>query len=77
MRSIGTRFSIVVGVFAVAFSGFILVRTWYSTRSHVEQLTALQAALRWNSISPSANMRPRPSGLKWRGGLEKTSLLWR
>ena len=45
MRSIGTRFSIVVGIFAVAFSGFILFRTWYSTRTHVEQLTALQAVL--------------------------------
>jgi signal transduction histidine kinase/DNA-binding response OmpR family regulator len=43
MKSIGTRFSLVVGVFAIAFSAFILYRTWSSTRAQVEKLTALQA----------------------------------
>jgi hypothetical protein len=41
MKSIGTRFSIVVGAFAVAFSAIILYRAWSSTRDHTEELTAL------------------------------------
>ena len=45
MKSIGTRFSLVVGVFAVAFSSFILYRAWSSTRDYVERLTAMQAEL--------------------------------
>ena len=45
MKSIGTRFLIVIGTFAVAFSGLILYRSWYSTHARVEELTRLQAAL--------------------------------
>ena len=45
MKSIGTRFSIVVGAFAIAFSALILYRAWSSTRDHMEELTALQAEL--------------------------------
>ncbi len=45
MKSIGTRFSIVVGAFAIAFSAIILYRAWSSTRNHMEQVTALQAEL--------------------------------
>ncbi len=45
MKSIGTRFSIVVGAFAVAFSVLILYRAWSSTRDHMEKVTALQAEL--------------------------------
>jgi hypothetical protein len=45
MKSIGTRFSIVVGAFALAFSAIILYRAWSSTRDHTEELTALQAEL--------------------------------
>ncbi|NLS97197.1 MAG: response regulator [Planctomycetaceae bacterium] len=45
MKSIGTRFSLVVGVFAVAFSSLILYRAWASTREYVEELTAMQAEL--------------------------------
>ncbi len=45
MKSIGTRFSLVVGVFAVAFSSLILYRAWSSTRDYVERLTAMQAEL--------------------------------
>ena len=45
MTSIGTRFSIVVGVFVVALSGFLLYRTWSSTRFHVEEVTSAQGQL--------------------------------
>ncbi|MFV1967069.1 MAG: ATP-binding protein [Pirellulaceae bacterium] len=45
MRSIGTRFSIAVGVFAVLFSAIVLYRTWCSTRAHLEQLTSIQGEL--------------------------------
>jgi two-component system, sensor histidine kinase len=43
MRSIGTRFLVVVGGFAVAFSVFLLGRTWLITRAHMEELTGRQA----------------------------------
>ena len=45
MRSIGTRFSIAVGVFAVLFSVILVYRTWLTTQAHLEQLTAVQAKL--------------------------------
>ena len=45
MRSIGAKFSVAVGVFAVAFSVFVFYRAWSSTRSHLEELTAQQAEL--------------------------------
>ncbi len=45
MTSIGARFSIVVGLFVVALSGLLLYRTWSSTRSHIEELTAAQGEL--------------------------------
>jgi signal transduction histidine kinase len=45
MKSIGTKFSVAVGVFAAVFSGIILVRAWWSAKSHVEDLTATEAEL--------------------------------
>jgi signal transduction histidine kinase/DNA-binding response OmpR family regulator len=45
VRSIGTRFSIAVGVFAVVFSVILVYRTWLTTQAHLEQLTAVQAKL--------------------------------
>ncbi len=45
MKSIGTRFSLVVGGFALAFSAIIFYRAWSATREHVEELTAAQAEL--------------------------------
>ena len=45
MKSIGTRFSLVVGIFAIAFSALILLRAWHTTRLHVENMMALQAKL--------------------------------
>jgi len=45
MRSIGTRFSLAVGTFAVIYSAIILYRAWSSTRRHTEELTALQGKL--------------------------------
>jgi signal transduction histidine kinase/DNA-binding response OmpR family regulator len=45
MRSIGMKFSLAVGVFAVLFSAVVLGVSWFSTRSQVEQLTARQAEL--------------------------------
>ena len=45
MKSIGSRFSIVVGIFALAFSGIVLYRTWSSTRQRVEELTSEKAQL--------------------------------
>ena len=45
MRSIGTRFSIAVGVFAVLFSVILIYRNWLTTQAHLEQLTAVQAKL--------------------------------
>ena len=45
MKRIGTRFSLVVGAFAVVFSGLVLYRSWSTVRSHVDELTSLQAEL--------------------------------
>ncbi len=45
MKSIGTRFSVAVGVFALIFSSVILYRTWSSAKAHTEELTATQAQL--------------------------------
>lgn len=45
MRSIGTKFSLAVGVFAVVFSAIILYRAGAASKHHVEQLTATQAQL--------------------------------
>jgi len=45
VKSIGSRFSLVVGIFAIAFSAIVLYRTWSSTQRHAEKLTAAQARL--------------------------------
>jgi hypothetical protein len=45
MRSIGTRFVVVVGLLALMFSGLILARAWLSAQRHIGELTALQARL--------------------------------
>jgi signal transduction histidine kinase len=45
LKSIGTRFSIAIGACAVAFSIVLLLIGWFSTRTHLERMTALQAEL--------------------------------
>lgn len=45
MRSLRTKFLIVVGVFTLLFAGCGLLRTWYSIRKHIQDLTASQAEL--------------------------------
>jgi PAS domain S-box-containing protein len=45
MRSLRTKFLIVVGVFTLLFAGFGFLRTWFSIRRHIEGLTAAQAEL--------------------------------
>jgi signal transduction histidine kinase/DNA-binding response OmpR family regulator len=45
MRSIGTRFSLFMGLFALVFGAFVVVRTWHSTRQQLEKLTHEQARL--------------------------------
>ena len=45
MRSLSTKFLIAIGVFIVAFSAFLLHRTWTATRRHTEELTSLQAEM--------------------------------
>jgi len=45
MRSIGTKFAVVVGSLAVIFSGIVAYRAWSTTRHHLEELTAVQAEL--------------------------------
>jgi len=45
MKSIGTRFSLAVGAFAVIFSAVILYRSWTLTKAQTEELTAAQARL--------------------------------
>jgi hypothetical protein len=45
MKSIGTRFSIAVGLFAALFCGLLLARAWFSARRHAEELTAAEAEL--------------------------------
>ncbi len=45
MRRISTRFCLVVGFFALAFSGFMLYRTWSVTRQHMESFVASESKL--------------------------------
>jgi len=45
MKSIGTKFSVAVGLFAAVFCGIILYRAWWSAKSHVDDLTATAAQL--------------------------------
>jgi signal transduction histidine kinase len=45
MKSIGMRFSIVVGVCAIAFSAQLLYLTWSSASAHMQDMQALQAEL--------------------------------
>lgn len=50
MRSISIRFSVVMGAFALAFSGFVLYRTWSSTHEQMEELVEREGriALEYN-----------------------------
>ncbi len=45
MRSIGAKFTIVIGAFALFSSGLILYRAWSSAKAYTEELTAKQAEL--------------------------------
>jgi signal transduction histidine kinase len=45
MRSIGTKFSVAVGLFAAVFCGILLYRAWWSAKRHVDELTATEAEL--------------------------------
>ena len=45
MKSIGTRFCLFVGLFALIFSGIVLFRTWCSTRKSLERITDDQMRL--------------------------------
>ena len=45
MKSIGTRFSLAVGIFAIAFSALVLYRAWCWAHDHGEALTARQAKM--------------------------------
>ena len=45
MRSISTRFLLTAGIFALAFSGIILYRTWTVTRDNSDEQTARVASL--------------------------------
>lgn len=45
MRSISTQFLIMVGAFALLFSGVILYQTWSVTRADMEAMTAREGAL--------------------------------
>lgn len=45
MNSIATRFSLVVGAFAMAFSVLVLHRAWLLTKQHSEELTSVQAKM--------------------------------
>ena len=45
MKSIGTKFSLAVGLFAILFSAIILYRAATVARRHVQELTAMQARL--------------------------------
>ena len=45
MKSISTRFLLVIGVFAIAFSAVLLYRAYASARKHVMETTANQAEL--------------------------------
>jgi signal transduction histidine kinase len=45
MKHIGTKFSIVVGIFALTFSGIVLYRAWSLAQRHTERLTNAEAEL--------------------------------
>ncbi|UCE58760.1 MAG: hypothetical protein JSU63_15105 [Phycisphaerales bacterium] len=45
MRSIGAKFSVGVGLLALAFSSFMLYRTWVTSKTQTEELMARQAEL--------------------------------
>ena len=45
MKSIGTRFSVAIGVFAILFSGIVLYQAWSSGRHYARVLTSHQAQL--------------------------------
>ena len=45
MKSIGTRFSIAIAVFAIVFSVVVLWRAWSSAKQHSSELTSRQARL--------------------------------
>jgi signal transduction histidine kinase len=45
MGRISTRFALVVGAFALAFSGFVLYRTWSVTRNHMGTSVAHESEL--------------------------------
>lgn len=45
MRHISTRFALLVGAFALAFSGFLLYRTWSVTRHKMESFVAHESEL--------------------------------
>ena len=45
MRSVSLRFSLVIGAFALAFSGFVLYRTWSSTHQEMERLVEREGKL--------------------------------
>ncbi len=45
MNSIRAKFLAIVGIFALAFSAFLLYRVWYCTRNRLEAVTAREGAL--------------------------------
>jgi len=45
VKKIATKFAVLFGVFALAFSAFAVYRTWSVSEAHVRELTARQAAL--------------------------------
>jgi signal transduction histidine kinase/DNA-binding response OmpR family regulator len=45
MKSIGMKFSIAVGIFAVAFSSLVALAAWSTTRTQMEEMTREQATL--------------------------------
>ena len=45
MKSIGIRFSVLVGAFAILFAAIVVCQTWYSTKRNLMQLTESQAKL--------------------------------
>jgi signal transduction histidine kinase len=45
MRGIAAKFSIPVGLFVVAFSGFVITRAFTTSKAHTQELVAQQAAM--------------------------------
>jgi PAS domain S-box-containing protein len=45
VKSIGTKFVLAAGAFAIVFAAFVCLRTWSLARRHTEELTASQAEL--------------------------------